>query len=295
MKTCAVQAGDILEYVIHFAMVVLANFILAAGVRFFLVPGGFIGGGATGLGLLLNRLMGWDLSVVVLVINVVMLILGLVFLGKQFALTTVVSTFLYPLALNVLDTLLPGVVLTDERVLCSVFAGALIGLAVGISFRAGASTGGLDAIALIWDKYFGVSAGVVMRIVDFSVIAVQVMYSDMESVLYGLITIFITSVVIDKVMLSGTTQTEVKIISGKSEEIRKAILSDVDRGLTMMEARGGYYGENCPVILSIVSNREVQKLKRLVYSIDPNCFMTISYVNEVRGRGFSFQAKYRRI
>ena len=157
--------------------------------------------------------------------------------------------------------------------------------------RGGASTGGMDIPPLILKKFFHIPVSASLWVFDFCILLSQMFFHPAEDLLYGILLIIVISVSLNKVMLLGTSRTEVKIISRKSGEIRDAILSKVDRGVTMLHGQGGYERQGTEVILSVVSNREMPKIQQLARSIDPDCFMIISQVTEVWGRGFTYGKK----
>lgn len=269
------------------AVVVLGNVLYALAVKLFLLPAGFSIGGSTGLALAVSHVTGMSIPSFVFAFNVAMLLIGLLILGPKFAATTVVSTFVYPAALEGMNHLFGDPVLTQDPLLCLVFAGLGIGLGLGIVIRAGASTGGMDIPPLVLRRLFGIPVSVSMYAFDLMILLMQLFTHPVESVLYGVVLTLIYTFVLDRVLLVGTTSTEVKVVSKRAEEIRGAILSEVDRGVTMLEGEGGYLREPVQVVLSVVSNRELPKLQRLITRIDPEAFMVISRVTEVRGRGFT--------
>ncbi len=274
-------------------LVVLGNLLYALTVKFFLIPGGLVTGGSTGIALAVHHFSGCPVSVFVLIFNVVMLAAGLLMLGSRFALTTVVSTFTYPLALAGLDKLFPAAFLTDDVILCTVFSGLGIGISVGMVIRAGASTGGMDVPPLILQKYCNVPVSISLYVFDTCILLTQMFFTGADKILYGIILVMIYTMVIDKLMLLGTTQTEIKIISEKSEEIKEAIVHELDRGATLLSGRSGYLDHKTEMVFTVVSNREVPKAERIVHRIDPAAFMTISRISQVRGRGFSMKKEYR--
>ena len=274
-------------------LVVLGNLLYALTVKFFLIPGGLVTGGSTGIALAVNHLSGFSVSTFVLIFNVIMLAAGFLILGSRFALSTLVSTFTYPLALAVLDRLFPGGFLTDDVILCTVFSGIGIGAAVGIVIRAGASTGGMDVPPLILQKYCRVPISVSLYFFDTCILLAQAFFTGADKILYGIMLVMIYTMVIDKLMLLGTTQTEIKIISEKSEEIKEAVVHEMDRGATLLTGRSGYLDHKTEMVFTVVSNREVPKAERIVHRIDPAAFMTISRISQVSGRGFSMQKEYR--
>ena len=169
--------------------VLAGNVILAFAVTAFIVPQGIIMGGATGVGLTIAHYLHFDLSAIVLVVNVALFVMGAAALGKKFALTTLVSTFAYPLILSVVQRIPAVSILTDNRMLASVYAAILLGIGVGIIVRVGASTGGTDILALVLNKYLHIPVAALLYGVDFVVLGCQLAFSDMEQVLYGIFTL----------------------------------------------------------------------------------------------------------
>lgn len=275
-------------------LVVLGNAIYALAVKLFILPNDLMTGGTTGIALVINHYFnGVSISAFVLGFNILMLLVGLALLGKKFAFSTIVSSIAYPLALELFDRLFGNVVLTEDMLLNTIFAGLGIGVGLGIVIRNGASTGGMDIPPLVLNRYFKIPVSVSLYVFDMCILLGQAVYNPLEGILYGILLILVYSVVLDKLMLMGTTRTEVKVVSGHAEEIRKVILSEVDRGVTLLYGESGYLQQDTQVILSIVSNRELPQVEKLIHSIDPESFMIISRVSEVRGRGFSMSKEYK--
>ena len=274
------------------ATVILGNVFYAFVIRLFLLPGNLMTGGTTGIGLVVKHFTGTSISGFVLVFNIVMLIVGWTLLGKKFALTTVISSFTYPIALEAANHIFGDLVITTDPMLNTIFAGLGIGIGLGIVIRTGASTGGMDIPPLVLNKYFRIPVSVSLNIFDMLILVLQIVYNPPERVLYGVLLVMIYTTVLDKVLMMGNTKTEVKIISSQVEEIRQAILAQVDRGVTMLYGEGGYRQEQTQIVLSIVSNRELPQVERLIRHIDPEAFMIVSRVTEVRGRGFSLSKHY---
>lgn len=274
------------------AKVILGNVFYAFVIRLFLLPGNLMTGGTTGIGLVVKHFTGASISGFVLAFNIVMLIVGVIFLGKKFALTTILSSFTYPIALEAANHIFANLVITDNPMLNTIFAGLGIGIGLGIVIRTGASTGGMDIPPLILNKYFRIPVSVSLNVFDILILLPQILYNPLERVLYGILLVMIYTTVLDKVLVMGNTKTEVKIISKQVEEVRQAILAQVDRGVTMLYGEGGYRQEQKQIVLSIVSNRELPQVERLIRQIDPEAFMIISRVTEVRGRGFSLSKHY---
>ena len=273
--------------------VIIGNFLYALTVKVFLLSSGLVTGGTTGIALVVNALTGLSVSAFVLIFNVAMLLVGWKLLGKKFAMTTVASTFLYPLALELWELLLGSFVLTTDLLLCAVFSGLGIGLSLGIVIRAGASTGGMDIPPLVLQRLFRIPISVSLYAFDIVILLAQLLVSPVVSVLYGVILVMVYTIVLDKMLLLGTTRTEIKVISEKADEIRDAILQQVDRGVTLLHAQTGHLRKETEVVLSIISNRELPKVERLIRDIDPDSFLVVNRVSEVRGRGFSANKIYQ--
>jgi len=273
-------------------MVLLGNALYALSVKLFLLPAELMSSGTTGIALVVNQLTGIPLSAFILVFNVAMLVLGWWALGRQFALTTVFSSLFYPVALEVLDRLLEDIQVTTDPLLNVLFAGLGIGLSLGIVMRGGASTGGMDIPPLVLKKFFRIPVSVSLWAFDFCILLAQMMYHSLEDLLYGILLIMVVSFSLNKILLLGTNRTEMKIISAEASLIRDAIISRVDRGVTILHGEGGYLHAPTEVILSVVSNHEMPRIERLARDIDPNCFIIVSQVTEVWGRGFSLGKHY---
>ena len=272
--------------------IIAGNALYALTVVLFLVPSGLITGGATGIALGVNRALGLPVSGVLFVINMAMLAVGWVLLGRRFAITTIASTVLSPMFLALWERVFADFVLTNDIVLNTIFAGFGVGISLGITIRSGASTGGMDIPPLVLNKYLHIPVSVSMMVFDMLILCLQAAFSPLQQCLYGIVLVIVYTVVLDKVLIFGTTRTEVKIISRYADEIRDAILSQLDRGVTVLHGEGGYSREQEQVLLSVITNRQLPRLEKLAHSIDPTCFLIVSHVTEVSGRGFSLDKDY---
>lgn len=273
--------------------VVVGNMLYALTVKLFLLPTKLVTGGTTGIALTVQHLWNVQISTFVLTFNIAMLLLGWFVLGRTFAMTTVASSLLYPAFLELFERILGDCVLTDDLILCTIFGGLGIGLALGMVIRAGASTGGMDIPPLVLKKLFRIPVSVGMYGFDFCILMMQTWFRPAENILYGIVMILIYTIVLDKMQILGTMRTEIKIVSEHSRELCEAILHKVDRGVTLLEAEGGYLHGETKLVMSVISNRELIKVEKLVHDLDPECFMVVSRVSEVRGRGFTIKKKYQ--
>lgn len=269
--------------------VLIGNIVLAFTVAAFLVPHGIIMGGATGIGLAISHYLPVQLSLVILVVNACLFLLGAVTLGKKFIITTIASTFLYPACLSVMQAI-PGITeLTDNIMLATLYGGVLLGLGIGMIVRVGSSTGGTDILALVFNKWLHVSVAVLIYIVDFTVLGAQMLFSNAEQIMYGILVLVIETTVLNRVMLMGQSQIQLFVISEKYEEIRERMLKEQDVGVTMVHVETGYGKDEQKAVLCIIPNRKLYATNEMIHTIDEKAFITISQINEVKGRGFSME------
>ena len=249
------------------------NLLYAFVVALFILPGQIISCGTTGLALVAQRLWGIPVSGFVLVFNVVMLVLGGLILGRKFAMTTILSSFLYPVFLSFAQYVVGDFVVTENLLLCALF-------------------GGMDIPPLILKKLFGIPVPITLWLFDFLIMLSQLFFHTAEDLLYGVIMLIAVNFTLNKTLVAGTGRTEVKIISDHAVEIRDSILKNADRGVTMLHGEGGYLHGPTEVVLSVVAARELHRVLGLARAIDPECFMVVTQVTEVWGRGFSSGKKY---
>ncbi len=275
-------------------IIIIGNILYALGVAMFVMPSGIIVGGSTGISLTVQHYLNIPVSITIFAINIILFGVGFLVMGRKFALTTLVSTFVYPLIMGVFESIPELGNLTEDPLLSAICGGLLIGGGIGIVISTGSSTGGMDIPPLVMNKKTGIPVSVVMYGFDVTILLVQMLYSDVENILYGIILVLTYSIVLDKVLMAGTSQTQIQIISEKSEEINQYILESIDRGTTLLHAETGYMRTQRALILTVVSNREVVKIKDHIKEIDPKAFLIINRVHEVKGKGFSLSKKHIR-
>lgn len=272
--------------------ILLGNTLYALAVAMFIIPNNLITGGTTGMALLLEATINIPITIFVSIFNITMFILGWKVLGRKFALTTLISSFYYPMILGVFEKLFEHEIMSTDTLLCVILAGLMIGLAIGLVIRCGASTGGMDIPPLILNKKLGFPISVSMYGFDFLILLGQMIIREREMIFYGILLVLIYTIVLDKVLVIGKSQIQIKIISKNYEEINAMIINRLDRGTTLIHGETGYKHNKYPVVLTVVNNRELTHLNNYVYDIDPDAFMIINKVNEVRGKGFSSAKKY---
>lgn len=288
------QKQSLWQRIFPILCIIFGNVIYALTIKLFVLPSGIALGGTTGIALIMENFFNIPISAFVLVFNVIMLALGFFVLGKAFAMTTILSSFCYPIFLEISNRIFGDLVLTDDIFLCTILGGFGIGFALGLVIRSGASTGGMDIPPLILNKLFHIPVSTTLYALDFIVVVFLAIFKSMDCILYGVVFTFIYTYVLEKTLILGKSRTEIKIVTRKAQEISDAILTRIDRGVTLLHAETGYKHYETEVVMSIVSNREIAKVERLAHSIDPKCFIIISHVSEVRGRGFSAARKYKK-
>lgn len=273
-------------------LVLAGNTLYALGVALFLLPAGLITGGTTGLGLVAEHFFHVPLTAFVAVFNLAMFLVGLLVLGKVFALTTIISSFYYPFILEVIQRTVGEIRLTDDPLLATVLAGLMIGAGIGMVIRAGASTGGMDIPPLVLQKKLNIPVSLSLYVFDCGILLLQALFSNVEQVLYGLVLVLLYTLTLNKALMLGTGQMQLKVISSHYEEISREIQQKMDRGVTLFTSAGGYAGREGSTVLTVVDRRELPKVTELVSQVDPDAFMVVSQVNEVRGRGFTLPKRY---
>ncbi len=273
-------------------VVVLGNFIMAAGIVLFILPAGLITGGTTGLGIIMEHVSGVSIPVFMAVFNVAMFLLGFVCLGKTFAASTLVSTFISPVAVAAMQAIVGDFVLCEDLLMNVLFGGICVGAAIAIVVRAGSSTGGMDIPPLLLQKYLGIPVSRSLYVFDFLIVCGQAVVVAPRMLLYGVLLVMVYTVVIDKMMAMGDAQIQLQIVSPEADAIRQAILQDVDRGVTLLHGQTGYFQRETDVLFTIISPRERHRTEQLIRRIDPHAFIIISHVTRVSGGGFSLPKRH---
>ena len=268
-------------------LVVLGNAVVAFGVAVFAVPSDLIVGGATGLSLIIEQFVSVNYATIVFGINMVMLIIGFLVLGKKFAAGTILSSFIFPFFLGLFEAIPQFQHITNDILLSAIYAGIFAGVGLGIVFRLGYSTGGMDVPPIILNKKKGVSVALAINVLDIMILVGQVFFSSFEGILYGIITVFVSTFVLDQVIVMGEKNLQVLVISAEHEKIAEAIFNEIDRGCTFVNVTTGYFHHQQKAVLCVANNREYAKINDLVMEIDPAAFIIGSEIHSVKGRGFT--------
>ncbi len=270
-------------------LVVAGNFILASGVAFFIIPNNILSGGVAGVSVALSAVIPLSITTLINVLTVVFFILGSVVLGKGFALKTMVSTVLYPSFVSILTVFSSSIEITDDPILASLYGGALIGSGLGMVLKTGASTGGMDVPPIIAHKYTHIHLSKLIFITDGFTVLLGMSIYGIEAALIGLLSVLSASFMVNKAMMMGMAEAKsIMIISDKNDLIYEEISKEVQRGGTILNAKGAYTKDDKEVLVIIVLKKQFPLANRIIASIDPNAFIVINDVKEVKGEGFTF-------
>ena len=272
------------EQIKSYALILLGSMIGGASYPLFLVPNSIAPGGLTGVATILNYLFHWPVGVVSMLLNLPLFLIGYRTLGRVFAFRSLVATVLFSLFIDLLQ--FPP--LTDDILLGSVYGALMLGLGLGLIMRGGATTGGSDMVAqMVHNRFPSITVGVFLFLVDCMVILSAAFTMSANAALYALICIFVTARVVDLVLSGIGSAKACFIITTQAETISKRIMREMDRGATLVSATGAYSGQNKTLLMSVVSQREVVPLKKIVRETDEKAFVFITDTHETLGEGFS--------
>ncbi|MFC7063333.1 YitT family protein [Halobacillus seohaensis] len=273
----------VLRHMIEYGLVILGSFFVALAFNVFLLPNNIASGGVAGISTITKGVFNWEPGIVQAILNVPLFIIGLVILGKNFGIKSFVGTVVLPLFVLLTNDLDPA---TSTPLLGAIFGGMGVGLGLGIVFRGRASTGGIDLAAQVLHKFTHLPLGVSVALLDGMIVLTSALVFSVEEGLYALIGLFATSRTIDFVQVGLNTSKNVMIITENVEEVRTAILNEIDRGVTVLQGSGGYTERERQVIMCVVQQNEFIKLTQTVKTIDHGAFVVAMNATEVLGEGF---------
>ncbi|MBO0462183.1 MULTISPECIES: YitT family protein [unclassified Enterococcus] len=265
--------------------IVFALTILAISINMFLGPHHIAAGGVSGLGILLEFALGFNRATVILVLNVIMLILALIFLGKKPFFKVLFGSIVFPTIVEIV----PEYMITSDRLLSVIFGSAIFALGVAILYKNNSSSGGTTIPPLIFKKYFNLSPSIGLLMTDAVVVSLTLFVFGFDEFLYAILSIVITSIVMNYIETGTNRQKSIMIFSENHlAEIQTRLISEIGRTLTIIEAQGGYSQLPKEILLMVVTDQEFSKVKPLIEEIDPNAFVIVNSVAEVMGRGFTY-------
>jgi len=287
MKESKINSKKIKEWL----LVIAGSIILAISVGLFVLPNNILTGGVAGIVVIVKKFFPINEEYFVIFINVVLFIVGWIFLGKKFFRKTVLSLVTYSLALLIVKKVfaVPQV----NPILAAVYGGMLSGIGVGMVIKQGGSTGGMDIPPLILQKFFNIDPSKGIMVTDALTVLAGFYAYGFESILLGLVSVFVSGVAINKILnaYKGVPGTQIQIISDKYEEINNAIMDEIGRGTTIINGQGGYSKEEKHIILLVVSDDQLDDVMNIIKRYDENAFTITSEAIDVHGEGFPYSVR----
>lgn len=269
------------------SLLLIGSLIYGIGIYMFVVPANIAPGGASGIALMVNFATGLPVGTLTLVLNVPLLILAWFYLSKKFAVSTAITTAVCSFVLDfVVPLFIP--VYAGDRLLCSLYGGVLVGAGMALIFIAGSTTGGTDILGYILQKKRPhMSIGRALMIVDGIILAASIfVFGNIEAALFGLISLYVQTKVIDAIIYGGEVGSMATIVTSNPDEITEKVISELDRTATLLPAKGAYSRKDTNVLLCTVRKSQFSRLKKIVYDADPNAFVMVTDTSEVFGLGF---------
>ena len=293
MKTSKKQ---VLAEVKRYVIITLALFVMAFGWTAFLIPSHVLGGGVSGIATLIFYATGISTGISVFVINAILVLISLKVLGPSFGVKTVYSIVVASVFMSLLqhfitDPMLAGEIkpFVEEKILAAILGGGLAGLAIGVAFTQGGSTGGTDIVAMMVCKYRNISQGRVILLLDIVIISCSyfVIENDkIQAIIYGFVVMGVCSYCIDLVLTGNKQTVQAFIFSSKPNEVAERIAKETNRGVTLIKGTGWYTKHEGDILMVVTHKRESQQILRIVKEEDPKAFMTMNTVMGTYGKGF---------
>jgi len=276
-----------IEAIKEYFTIVIGLSLYAFGWTGFLLPHEITTGGVTGIGALIYFANGFPVAATYFIINIVLLFFSIREFGWKFSLKTIFGVFILTFFLSVAQTLIKKPLLVEEPFMACVIGGVLTGLGIGIVFTANGSTGGTDIVAKIINKYSNVTLGRGLLYIDLCIISSSyILFQSFEKILFGLVTLVISTYFVDFVVNGVRQSVQFLIISGQSEDIAKRIVIEAHRGVTVLHGMGWYSKEPTEVLMVMAKKNESVKIFRIIKQCDPQAFVSQSSVIGVYGEGF---------
>jgi len=268
-----------------FIIMVIGGGIYASSVVVFMTPNNITPGGITGIAAMLHYLINTPIGIAVIILNLPLFMLGLKYIGREFMIKTIIATIALSVSFEALY-FLPK--FTQDRLLAAIFGGVVGGIGLGIVVARGATTGGSDLAGRLINHFKPhISMGTLLFIIDAAVVlSSAIIFRDANSALYAMITLFISGKIVDSILGGISSSKMTIIISENSKQIKENILDTLKRGVTVMNAAGGYTNARKDLLICVVRPNELIKVKHIVKSVDPKAFMIFSDASEVMGEGF---------
>ena len=281
------------EFIQQLLFMIFGNFLLASSVSFLILPNNILTGGVAGVSVALSPFFDFNPVWMVNGLTIGLYLIGVFFLGKEFAIKSIISTILYPIFVTLLswiEPIFPPDTFVIEPILATIYSGILAGAGLGMVFRTGGSTGGMDIPALIIHKYTHISQGNSVIIIDVATVLLGIYTYGLEPALMGMISVYVSGYAIDGILTLGSQPAKnVMVISNAWEEIRLQLMEELGRGVTLLQGQGGYKMTDRPVVMCVITQKEYPNMEKLIEEIDPKAFIIVNDVHSVHGEGFSMR------
>ena len=266
----------------EYAVITVGTAIIAAAVYFFMIPGNLTPGSAAAVALLLSNVIPLPVSAITFILNMSLLLVGFLLIGPEFGAKTIYTSVLMPAIMRIYEVAVPNVVSINQDPLLDMLCYALVGsIGLAIVFNCNASSGGLDIVAKLMNKYLRMEMGKAMSFSGMAVCAAALLFYDLKTVIISILGTYFSGIVVDYIIFGMNIKRRVCILSEKSEEIVQFILHDLHSGASLYEAIGAYDRSTRTEIVAIVDKQEYSKLMDYVQKTDPKAFVTVYSVNEV--------------
>jgi uncharacterized membrane-anchored protein YitT (DUF2179 family) len=267
--------------------VLAGSLISAVSINEFMIPHHLLSGGVGGVALILQYITGFSAGALILIMNIPIFLFGIKTIDKDFIIYSVIGTFSMSVFLILLkDVTIFNRLVVDDIMLASIFGGVAHGLGAGIVFKNRGSMGGSDIIAVVVKRKRSINIGTISFLINLVIVYISSFLFGMKPAMYTLISMYISSRVLDKVQEGFDRKKSVMIITEKEEEVAQAIITTLHRGVTYLYGEGAYTLNQRRILYCIVTTKQIAKVKHIVNIIDPKAFFTINDTSEVMGKGF---------
>jgi len=284
------MSKKVLRLFLRLCLIVLGCFITAMGFNLFLIPGHLLTGGISGISMIVYYILHIPVGVQNMVYNLPILYLAYRIFGRRYFCDTILGTVAFSFILDVTAFVIDWHVCANP-ILNAVFGGVLSGIGFGLVFRANANTGGLDVLGAVIKKYYSVDLGTAVAVLNFAIVSASAFMFELEEALLSIAGIYVTAELTNRVVAGFNREKSIFIISQKAGQICEEIMSELNRGVTFINGRGGMSGQACDVLFTVVRLTQVAQVKAIVDHYDPQAFMIISDTSEVSGRGFTIECE----
>lgn len=282
----SIKRKNVMDYI----TIVLGSLIMASALMFFLIPNKISAGGISGISTIFYHIFGWKAGMSMLAMNIPLFLIGVRVFGKKFGLKTLWGIFWISIFTDLIDVVIDFPPATHEPMLAAIYGGLLLGIGLGIIMKGRGTTGGSDIIARILNKYLHISLGNSFIVIDtVIIICVGIVFGNVDLILFCLISLVISSKIVDLIIEGNPSEKAITIISMNGEKIAERIINEVKRGVTANVSRGLYTNREKMTLYCVVATRQIEQIRRIVKQEDPSAFVTVTNVSIMQGEGFRAQ------